>query len=628
MSDLLQQILAKLPAQTSSVSQLQQVFRAINNSNIQGFIDYKPDTNRQQLTLTLPLVTRSNAATAINIDMKLAQLDLSQLNLKQPLSVVVTPRIEGNRVSFELNLRNADLLSSTNPGLLSQFKTALSSWSSDSTPLVFIKEMPLSSKSTTQNQVISAAVQNLIRNSMFEFLNQPASSKDANKNASVINQVAANLNSNISSKAEASQALLLKITLIDSLKQGVLSESKFTNSKLSNNTLAGSTSSSQGLTLPSIFQASKLSAQQIQVLRQAISTGSFSQSTQGISQQGLSQQGSFQTSALTSLIDQFALIKRIADQISPQTGKNLSQLLQSTLQKIPDATSINAQNLKQVINNSGLFYEQKQAQLLSSEKLNFEQLSKALNDILNSGSKDRSLINTIATLLGSNHANQQTLAAAKTQGDLKHLFSALRLLMMPLSQESASSSAATQIGQSATLAQVFQKLLKPVDRKAIRNIDLTKQQLRMISQLNKDIDGANSSIRQTQAINLLNNDPTSLFVEIPLFYKQQLSNVQLNFEYERQKKDSKSTKWNVTVRFDFPSLGAFHAIIKLQNDFLDVRFVAEKPETQQLLAQSMDELANRLRQTGLNVNALDTSNGQSKPLQPNEKQASGVNFVI
>ncbi len=288
-----------------------------------------------------------------------------------------------------------------------------------------------------------------------------------------------------------------------------------------------------------------------------------------------------------------AILSRYSElsQLLVSQPKALSQI-KTALESIPEGKKLNVELLRQVINNSGVFRERNLAQQLST----FSPTQPSSSPTTISGDI-KSLFNSVQYLLGLN--TQATEADGGVKNRLNDFF---KLFSLNRSTEQA-----RRVNSSNSRIQLTDGLRS----------------------LLQDVEQSASRTRVTQFQNLIPNESNHWVFEIPLVLNRQFTSTQMKFEQHDDKNNtSHKRRWRVTIRFEFDNLGAFHAIAELKNNQLDVRFVAEKNETRELLNQNMDELEQQLIDAGILLKKADAVKGNSPDLIPQKAPNSLIDYTI
>ena len=106
----------------------------------------------------------------------------------------------------------------------------------------------------------------------------------------------------------------------------------------------------------------------------------------------------------------------------------------------------------------------------------------------------------------------------------------------------------------------------------------------------------------------------SWHIEIPVFSEGQFRTLQLIIEREpyhetSAEQDRKARQWNITLGFDFQTLGEFYATLRIADNTVSTTFWSERPQTLQLIRKEIEVLEGSLQQLGLEVKQIDCRKG-------------------
>jgi len=106
-------------------------------------------------------------------------------------------------------------------------------------------------------------------------------------------------------------------------------------------------------------------------------------------------------------------------------------------------------------------------------------------------------------------------------------------------------------------------------------------------------------------------------MDIPLvFPNNEFGVLQLFIEKEapeshgKKPQDKPDTPWAVSLALDMPGLGPLHARLRLQDQTLETRIIAERGETARHLREHLPQLRDRLIQQGLEISCLECHKGK------------------
>ncbi len=144
-------------------------------------------------------------------------------------------------------------------------------------------------------------------------------------------------------------------------------------------------------------------------------------------------------------------------------------------------------------------------------------------------------------------------------------------------------------------------------------------------------EAALSRIRYIQGQNLSQDSNQQAFwlMELPFQNKESIDLLQFKIQQDsKSQQKHKKNNWTITIRFEFESLGPIKAITQLRKDVFDVRFIAEKKATQQLIQNHLPELKNSLSQIGIDVEHMESQRGLAPDLIESQSNEQLVDFRI
>lgn len=106
--------------------------------------------------------------------------------------------------------------------------------------------------------------------------------------------------------------------------------------------------------------------------------------------------------------------------------------------------------------------------------------------------------------------------------------------------------------------------------------------------------------------------------EVPVKHQDHVDSFLIRLEQEQAKNSGDDAKpiWYVTLTFDIEPLGPVKAKISMHNDEVSTMFIAEKPESAELLNKRMAELSKAFTDSGLSVGKLFANHGEAQPEKP------------
>jgi len=135
----------------------------------------------------------------------------------------------------------------------------------------------------------------------------------------------------------------------------------------------------------------------------------------------------------------------------------------------------------------------------------------------------------------------------------------------------------------------------------------------LLAELTRLVEGALSRIQLNQAASVPREEApnTPLHVELPVKNAEQFQLLQIRIEPEsNQDNDDETTRWIITLSFEFAHLGRVQTRIALLGESVSASFWAEQAQTVKLFDQQLDGLRNQLDAAGLEVGRLACRQGQ------------------
>lgn len=271
-----------------------------------------------------------------------------------------------------------------------------------------------------------------------------------------------------------------------------------------------------------------------------------------------------------------------------QAGQQLTKATRDTSVAINDLSRyvINKQQLqtpaqvKKIIKNSGNFFEAKlanQAEAKQSHKTVHQDLKANVQRLLH------------ATLyhvakLQSQHPSQTPLGTQSTS-------------QSAIANQNVASGQQANITQTSTTPFKPQTdLVKLVKQKlsAIGNrqlpMDLPSQLIRILKQILNETNRVMTKLQTNQLGNLRADNLTpQWFFEIPVWHQQSVELLQILMRQEQSQREAKKDKaWSLVLQFDLIELGKIRAILRWQDDRIDMQFLAEYPPTVELIDSELE----------------------------------------
>ncbi len=185
--------------------------------------------------------------------------------------------------------------------------------------------------------------------------------------------------------------------------------------------------------------------------------------------------------------------------------------------------------------------------------------------------------------------------------------------------------ASPQAGQSPLLtpsAQAQPDLVKLVKQKlhgmTSRSIpaDLPNQLIRILTQILTQTSRAMNRLQSNQLSNLR---PDTLapqwFFELPVWQNIGTDLVQILMRKEAGNDREKPEKvWSLILQFDIPELGKIRAVLKWQNDSVDIRFLAEYPQTVELIHSEINYIYDSIRRSDISLEDINVAHAELKDI--------------
>lgn len=610
MTDKLTEILAKTPVQKVPISELKTLLQQLNGEKLTALLQ-RFETKSE---LHLPVKHQSGTKGSIKFPVEAPSIAQTLSRLPSPLPLTLTPILSNNRLTFTVSVDTAasKALSSNQQVQLTKLLNLLQQWGSTAKPIIeylnvnrqLLTKIPLDPIIRQSNQPVNPATSgqnNTQAMAQHHSAVQTKTSRQTNQTPSFSDtQVKSTLSKLVSSlqtsallgglqsqtspsnKASA-ETLEFSMRQINTVARQLQSELANLSSKY-DNTRVQKTALGQR----PVLTFDKLNYSEQSIVKDLSK------------QQSLSQ-------VIASLREQLSDLTKILGRESPLINR-----LQSILNALPEGRNLTAQQLQQQLLGSGVFKENLLLRLLTSQlgstpsTQHSAQAGSTLHTTLPQGSLTQGA--------SSQGAQTQSLLSS----DFKALFTGLRFLLnaglTDLTQQTASVAS-----RSGMLKSLLPNMLSQ---------SVTTQQTDSLQRLLQDVESGLARTRVTQFQNTLPNDTQQLVFDLPMMNQKQLSSVQLKFDDDNKASSDKQKTWRVTIRFEFENLGAFHAIAELKNKQFNVRFIAEKPETQQLLMSEMPTLEKTLTDAGILVKQADATTGNSPELILSQLPKSLISYKV
>lgn len=284
----------------------------------------------------------------------------------------------------------------------------------------------------------------------------------------------------------------------------------------------------------------------------------------------------------------------------------IQQLAHELLVRLPDRQQVsNPAGLKQAIQDSGLFLEQKLARevIAAATQANSPAHTHAPASISTDlkGGFYKLLINVFSLLqTTSSTVPVETLQQSlpKTTGLLDKLFSTL----MPGHNPRQATGTTSQAGQNTGLLRALLELFRQIES------GVSRVQLNQISSLPTE-----------------DRPQTVLTMEIPVRHGEHMDVIELRIGQEKGNDDDNQeerNQWSATLLLDLQHLGKIRAHITVIDQIASTRFWADQASTAELINQHLAELHDTMSKAGLKVGQLECSQGL--PAEPGGFTSSRV----
>ncbi len=153
---------------------------------------------------------------------------------------------------------------------------------------------------------------------------------------------------------------------------------------------------------------------------------------------------------------------------------------------------------------------------------------------------------------------------------------------------------------------------QPHSREQLESLLSQLKTLSLLLELKTTVSHALAKIISQQLIPLTRETDMPLLLLFDLLIKDRDNSELIKFKIEQDSNSSEqqNTGWNVTLNFDFTSLGPIQARIHLLNQQIATVFQAEKPSTVHIIEQHIEQLQAAYTRAGLDVINLDVAQGE------------------
>lgn len=312
----------------------------------------------------------------------------------------------------------------------------------------------------------------------------------------------------------------------------------------------------------------------------------------------------------------------------------LSSSLQQALKTVADQLRSpmqlsNPKLLQMVVKNSGVFFEHKLAQNLPTnapaKPAEFTHLKNTFGNTENNQAVTANRLTTQdlkgALLQLLNRVNQDLVATNKLSENARPSVAAT--YTSPAAAPPPATSPFASAAQIPTLAGLLQFLQQPVQRASPElSLKVLRTQLLMLLQQHTLGSLAKVQLQQAHTLNHQQNQsdttqPTqSWLFDIPMKHGHDVHNLELRLEQswiddEKQsdENDAKIRQWSVTLSFNLPDAGGFHAQLTVVHDTVSAKLWAEQDGTLNEAKIKLENLRIQLESQGVVVKQISCVKG-------------------
>lgn len=317
--------------------------------------------------------------------------------------------------------------------------------------------------------------------------------------------------------------------------------------------------------------------------------------------------------------------------------RGVNQLLQGLSER---QSLQQAEGLRQALNNSGLFLENRlstgasQTLLKQDLKANLLQLAEQLKMALSStgqfkeldmqrlpGEVQRALQQLVNTPqdLRKLPAQVPPALASRGQTPMQLLLGLLAGLASHGASESTAFPASAALMQAKNMTGVQAFIQAREMAAAPAQAMLRAAEWQILRELLREVESASARIQFNQLSMLRDPDnPSNTHVwlfDIPVRDKQQLEMLQMRLEqHSANLTEGDDAIWQVQLNLETQNLGPMQARISLHQQDVKVVLLAERQESSELLSHYIDDLSRRLDQLGVHISHLSCRQAPIKPL--------------
>jgi hypothetical protein len=255
------------------------------------------------------------------------------------------------------------------------------------------------------------------------------------------------------------------------------------------------------------------------------------------------------------------------------------QAISSLLKQLPNNEKVTTpEGLKQALNNSGMFFENRlqQGEGKASLQGDLKTLLFRIAFLVRQSLESLPAIPTVATRPPATPGEGKTPPSAKSRGGAG----------------TPQNVAAEKLAATTSLLQLLGRQSESA---------LARVQVNQLTCLHSQQQG----------------EEPLLTLELPLFNGRESEVIQLKIQRETKQNGGEAEScWSVTLRLDSENYGAIRAVVSLAGGKVSTTFWCEQPQTQLHFQQHLEELRQRMQQQGLELGRTQAFAGQ-----PPEQQA-------
>ena len=298
-----------------------------------------------------------------------------------------------------------------------------------------------------------------------------------------------------------------------------------------------------------------------------------------------------------------------------QAGQQLTKATRDTSVAINDLSRyvIDKQQLqtpaqvKKIIKNSGNFFEAKlanQAEAKQSHKTVHQDLKANVQRLLHV------TLYHIAKLQ-SQHPSQTPLGTQSTSQ------SAIANQSVATGQQAnIAQTPGTPLKQQTDLVKLVKQKLSAIGNRQLP-MDLPSQLIRILKQILNETNRVMTKLQTNQLGNLRADNLTpQWFFEIPVWHQQSVELLQILMRQEQSQREAKKDKvWSLVLQFDLIELGKIRAILRWQEDRIDMQFLAEYPPTVELIDSELEFIHDIMQRNQLTLENVAVEQAELRDIE-------------